>query len=109
MFRRFRIVSLLAVFSLLAFGETKPVPSQKAFHFYVTYVERTNNGYQVRAQWAQTEYRMHCLSTSESCHMLRAGTEYMADDSKPAGHLVIYGVDDGPTEYIVDLEQELTK
>ena len=34
----------------------------------------------------------------------------MADDSKPAGHLVIYGVDaTAQPNTSVDLEQELTK
>ena len=94
---------------LLCLPVATPGPGPKAFHIHVTYVERTSNGYQVRAQWGQTEYRMHCLSNSESCHMLRAGTEYMADDSKPAGNLVIYGVDDGTAEYIMDLEREITK
>lgn len=106
---RFTIISLLAVFSLLAFGETRPAPGPKAFHIHIAMIEHTTNGFMVRALNGTVEYRMHCQFTSESCHMLGAGMDYVAENSKPAGHLVVYGVDDGPTEYILDFEQELAK
>lgn len=41
--------------------------------------------------------------------MLTSGFNYLADNSKPAGTLVVYGVDEDSTVYIIDAEQEVTK